>query len=292
MPPYPASAPGAVARGGAGIMLFASPVPGAMSLVAPIPEAVLFVASVPEAVLFVASVPRAVLFVAPVPRAVLFVAPVPEAVLFVSWPGLARPPTTSDQYDGQVIPIRIAGDDQSDFPGPRPSLQAGLPLDGGAHVGVGFGIDQTMQFVATGEARSHTFLMLSNAAGQVARHADVERAVRTIGHDVDTTRWHERNDTRRRLRKSLRASRDSGRAKTWVAGPTLPRVLARPAMTQGRRPRHDHDALTQGRRPGHDHDALTQGRGPGHDHDAMTQGRRPGPDHDASRSAVTREMPR
>src|SRR3984885_12969724 len=62
-----------------------------------------------------------------------------------SWPGLARPPTTSHQADRKIVPIGVPGNDQTDFPGARPALQAGLALDRTGHVFVRFGVDQAVQ---------------------------------------------------------------------------------------------------------------------------------------------------
>ena len=46
-------------------------------------------------------------------------------------------------------------------------------------------VDEAVDPVALGEAFEHPISMLPGALGQVARHADVEHAVRTAGGDVD-----------------------------------------------------------------------------------------------------------
>lgn len=45
--------------------------------------------------------------------------------------------------------------------------------------------DEPLQAVCPGETGKQPFAMLMDAAGQIARHAEIERAIRPVGHDVD-----------------------------------------------------------------------------------------------------------
>jgi hypothetical protein len=126
------------------------------------------------------------------------------AASYVSWPGLARPPTTSQQPILQIVPIRIASDDQSDRPSSRPPLNIGLALDRAKHIAVLFGVNQALQVVARCKHRSSAVLMRRNPCGQVTRDAGVQRPIRTIGHDVEPSRGHRAENKEDWSRKGLR----------------------------------------------------------------------------------------
>jgi hypothetical protein len=140
---------------------------------------------------------------------------------FVSWPGLARPPTTSHQANRQIVPFRVPGDDQPNLPGSGPAFKARFALNGREHVPMWSRINQTEKFVSAGECRSDPGLMFAHAAAKVVRHTEVQCSVRTIRHDVDPASRHGQHHARGRLRMCLRP------AKSWVAGPS-------PAMTKKR----------------------------------------------------------
>ncbi|MEA2731466.1 MAG: hypothetical protein QOF70_5941 [Acetobacteraceae bacterium] len=130
--------------------------------------------------------------------------PVPRSSpTLVSWPGLARPPTTLHQPHQQIVPLEIPGYDQTDLPRSWPTLQARFALNGGPHVAVSLAIHQAIQLVPAGKRRSSTLLVRPDATGQGTRYAQIPRSVRSIGHDVYPAGGHRRNDAPRWLRKSV-----------------------------------------------------------------------------------------
>jgi hypothetical protein len=92
-------------------------------------------------------------------------------------------------------------------------LDVFLAVDCGEDVFVSFDVDQPMQTVMAGETIDQPILVLGNATANVARDADIQRSVGTIGHDVDPTGRHAAQCGTWRVNKS------------WVAGPS-------PARTQ------------------------------------------------------------
>ncbi len=139
----------------------------------------------------------------------------------VSWPGLSRPPTTSPNRpvswrdahrpptashkpNRQIIPFRIARNDQADLPGPGPTLQASLSLNRGEHIAVRLGVYQAVELVTTGEPGPDTILVCPDAPGQIASHAEIQRSVRAVCHDVDPPGRHTEDGARYWLTKSLR----------------------------------------------------------------------------------------
>ena len=128
----------------------------------------------------------------------------------VSWPALARPPTTLHKPHRKIDPLRIPSDDQSHLPGPRPTFQTGFALYGREYVAVGLAVNQAMQLIATGECRSGAILMCPHTASKTSRYADIQRPVRAIGHNVYPGSVHSGEHTARRLRKSLRRADSRG----------------------------------------------------------------------------------
>lgn len=128
----------------------------------------------------------------------------------MSWPGLARPPTTSHQPHRQIVPVRLLRDDQADLPRPRSPLDVRLPLDGRQHIPMRFRIHKPIPLIARGKRRSSAGLMCSNPSGQSARYASMMRAVRTVAPDVYPTGWHARQDAANRLIEGLRTVLFSG----------------------------------------------------------------------------------
>jgi hypothetical protein len=126
------------------------------------------------------------------------------SVDFVPWPRSAWPPATSHQPDRQIIPLGISGDDQPDLPGSGPAFQAGFPLDGGAHVTMLFGVGQAVKLIAAGECRTGAGLVRTDTIGQIARYAEIQRSVRSVGHDVNPAGGHGQDDAGGWLRKGLR----------------------------------------------------------------------------------------
>ena len=108
----------------------------------------------------------------------------------VSWPGVARPPTTLKQPNRQIVPIWISRDNQAHFPGSVPSLDVGFSLNGGRHIAMLLGIDQTMQAISGCEHRPSPVFMRADPGCQIAGHAGVQRSIWTVRHDVDPTNRH------------------------------------------------------------------------------------------------------
>jgi hypothetical protein len=69
-------------------------------------------------------------------------------------------------------------------------LHVALALDRRCDVLVGFVPNQPRQRVSFGEALAETLAMLIGAASEVSGDAGVERAVRTVRHDVDPAAAH------------------------------------------------------------------------------------------------------
>ena len=55
---------------------------------------------------------------------------------------------------------------------------------------VTLGIDQPLQSVALGKAFDAARTMIRDATGKIAGDANIERAIRSIGHDVDPAARH------------------------------------------------------------------------------------------------------
>ena len=71
-----------------------------------------------------------------------------------------------------------------------PVLHGLLSLDGGPNVVVALGVDESFEAIALGESVDHSFTMFPTAACEVARHADIQSAVGTVGHDVNPAASH------------------------------------------------------------------------------------------------------
>jgi hypothetical protein len=76
------------------------------------------------------------------------------------------------------------------------------------------GKNEAFQTVAFGKALDHVFAMFPCAFGDIAGDADMERAIRSVGHDVNPSTSH-------RAQAALRCFVEE---KTWMAGTS-------PAMT-------------------------------------------------------------
>jgi hypothetical protein len=174
----------------------------------------------------------------------------------VSWPGLSRPPTTSHQRDRKIIPFGISGDNQTDLPSTWPPFQACFALDGRDHVFVLFSVNQAVQLVPAGECRSEPSLMLPDTAGEITGHAEVQRPIRSIGHDVDPAGRHGEDNQRERLRNGLRLA--AHRHSHWGGPREVVGGRAKPGHDTNARVGHDTNATT-----GHDTNATA-----GHDTNA------------------------
>src|SRR5579859_2779620 len=85
----------------------------------------------------------------------------------------------------EIAPGRIGFLYQPDLPRPRPLLQPLFAMDRVADVLERLGVNKPVHRVLPAERASDTFPVLKDASRYVARHPDVERAVRRRGHDVD-----------------------------------------------------------------------------------------------------------
>jgi hypothetical protein len=85
----------------------------------------------------------------------------------------------------KIVPLRIRGFDQFDFPHAFPCLEGFLSPNGGFHSFVDFVPDQIVDPMTLGEPVSLVILMLEDASGQVGGDADIERAAWATGQDVN-----------------------------------------------------------------------------------------------------------
>jgi len=142
----------------------------------------------------------------------------------VSWPGLARPPTSLlvssphrsrptslHQPNRKIVPLRIPTHDQANFPRPRPTLQACLALNHTPHVTMGLTVHQAVEVVPPRKRRPDAVLVRPHASRQIARHAQIQRPVRTVGHDVNPSGGHSLNYAQSTLRNRLRPRGSSHR---------------------------------------------------------------------------------
>ena len=93
----------------------------------------------------------------------------------------------------KVAPVGIGGHDLPELPVPLPRFHRLLASDGILDPSVMFRIDKLGEIVSFAESRAPTFAMLPNARRDVACDADVERAKRLVGHDVDPAAPHPRS---------------------------------------------------------------------------------------------------
>jgi hypothetical protein len=91
---------------------------------------------------------------------------------------------------GDVIPVRVHRFNQIDFPLPGPVLDGFFVGDCVGDEVMFFEPDQRFHAVFRGKARRQIVLVLIQAAGQVAGHAGVERAIAPGGKDIDITFPH------------------------------------------------------------------------------------------------------
>src|ERR1700688_2475159 len=69
-------------------------------------------------------------------------------------------------------------------------LEVPFALDGAANVIVSLDIDQTLEAVSLREPIEQTLPVLPDTSGKIAGDTDVERAVGTVGQDVDPATAH------------------------------------------------------------------------------------------------------
>ncbi len=100
------------------------------------------------------------------------------------WPGLARPPTSSQQAIVEIFPIRVLSVDQADLARARPVLHVQFALLCREDVIVSLDIDEPFQTVPPGEAIGDASPMFPNS-GKIGGDTDVKRTIPPISHDVD-----------------------------------------------------------------------------------------------------------
>ena len=94
---------------------------------------------------------------------------------------------SSPQAAIKFLPVRVHHLDEGDLAGTGPLLQGLFAGDGVADVEVVLVLDETLAAVAAGEALGGFGLVLVDAAGEVGRDADIERAVALACEDVDVS---------------------------------------------------------------------------------------------------------
>jgi len=83
----------------------------------------------------------------------------------------------------KIFAIRILPVDQAHFPGARPMLHILLALSRGAHVIVPFSEYQLLEAIPTSDALDHPYPMLPASARKIIGYANIQDAVRAVGHD-------------------------------------------------------------------------------------------------------------
>src|SRR5215471_5436247 len=84
----------------------------------------------------------------------------------------------------QVVPVGVLVEDQSHFPRAPPMLHISLSLPCRAHVIVVFSKYQPPQAVFLREALDQADAMFPGPSSEVVCYADIQRAIRSIGHDI------------------------------------------------------------------------------------------------------------
>jgi len=90
----------------------------------------------------------------------------------------------------QVGPVRVGFTQQLHLPRSAPFLELLFAADGALGAGVHLAPDQPDDVVTLGEAGRDVMAVLPQARHEVARHADIERAVGFRGQHVDDERLH------------------------------------------------------------------------------------------------------
>jgi len=85
----------------------------------------------------------------------------------------------------QIVPIWIHSLNQGHFFRPRSGLELLFTADGVVHGGVQFKINQRVNAVLLSETRDQIIFVLPYARDQVGSHADIQRATRLTGQDIN-----------------------------------------------------------------------------------------------------------
>jgi len=124
----------------------------------------------------------------------------------------------------QVPPRRIVAFNQLNLPSAPPFLHGLFSGDGFCDVGEYLNVDECRNGIAFGKSVSDSVAVFQNTSGEVAGHANVQRAVSSTGQNVyEILMFHARpkvdprfrgDDTERALLKSNCHSRESGKPAT------------------------------------------------------------------------------
>jgi len=90
----------------------------------------------------------------------------------------------------KIIPVRVRGHDQVDFPIPHPMLDRFLPPDRAGDFVVPLGINQAFETIPPGKATYDPSAVFTNPANDIAGHTDIQRTKSLVGDNVDPSTFH------------------------------------------------------------------------------------------------------
>ena len=90
-----------------------------------------------------------------------------------------------DEHSVEIVPIRVSGVNEPDFPGARPMLYGILTLNGISDVVKALQINQPLQAMTPSKSVNKSFPMLEGALRQVACDAGIQDTVTSIGHKIN-----------------------------------------------------------------------------------------------------------
>ena len=103
--------------------------------------------------------------------------------------GPISPPTRRQrrqtQSHGKIDPMRVVAFDQIDLPRPMPALELLFAQDGPFHVAELLEADKHVHRIFRGESRERIGAVPPQPRDEVGGYADVERAVRFAGENID-----------------------------------------------------------------------------------------------------------
>src|SRR5438552_7944770 len=108
-----------------------------------------------------------------------------------SWPGLSRPSTSllRDCVE-EIVPIWVHHHDLSNLPRAWPMLDVVFALNGIPDIFELLKVDQPLQPISLGKPVDESGTMFEYSADKIARHSNVEDAVRAIGQKIDVSTCH------------------------------------------------------------------------------------------------------
>src|SRR5262249_40514480 len=93
----------------------------------------------------------------------------------------------------EITPLRVGLFDEREFPGASPLLDVFLSRDGGAHLGMLLIPDENFAAVFLRESIDLAFSVLMCALNEIASDAEIDRAVASARHDVDSDEFEMRH---------------------------------------------------------------------------------------------------